>query len=124
MRTIRFSNILKAEELKLGVGFPLTKTSSNFVYATKHPEPGKVFLQRGFKSYGLTHPATFDALTIFEEENLDYHMHKKRCAHQEMRVRVLQLPRAQAAQHDGVFGALLGGRPRHPARLRLRAEVG
>lgn len=78
LRSIRIKSILQAQQLRLGEGYPLTKTSSNFVFATNHLKENHVYLQRGFKSYGLTHPNTFNKLHIFDEKNLDYHMHKKR----------------------------------------------
>lgn len=78
LRSITIKNILNAKELEIGEGFPLCKTSSNFVFATNSIEHNKIYLQRGYKSYGLTHPETYKALTVFPEKNLDFHMHKKR----------------------------------------------
>jgi hypothetical protein len=71
-------HILNAYEMELGRGVPLCKTSSNFVFATTHLEKNKVYLQRGYRNYGLTHKNTMDQMEIIEDKNLDFHMHKKR----------------------------------------------
>lgn len=78
LRSIRIEHIIKAYELELGRGVPLCKTSSNFVFATTHLEKNKVYLQRGYKIYGLTHKNTLDKMTIIQDKNLDFHMNKKR----------------------------------------------
>lgn len=78
IRSIRIKSILQAHEQSLGRTIPLCKTSANFVYATTHLEKNKVYLQRGYKTYGLTHPQTLKAMTVNEDKCLDYHMNKKR----------------------------------------------
>jgi hypothetical protein len=48
------------------------------VFATTHPEHNKVYLQRGYRNYGLTHKNTLKEMTVMKEKNLDFHMNKKR----------------------------------------------
>jgi hypothetical protein len=67
-----------AHQSGIGEGYPVCKTSSNFVFGVSHKEPNKVYLQRGYKIYGLTHERTLEGFSYIDDLNIDFHMHKRR----------------------------------------------
>ena len=52
MRSLTRQNIEFAESEKLRVGSPLNRTSRSYLFGMKHPEPGFIYAQRGFRQYG------------------------------------------------------------------------
>lgn len=52
MRSLTRQNIEFGEKKKLAVGTLLNRTSRSYLFGMVHPEPGKLYAQRGYRQYG------------------------------------------------------------------------